>query len=176
MPDATPLKLNPITGEIQQFQPGDTAGVVFGGVGQKYRGSVPQQSGNTVIAYNNTAPGSTAGTLLWSKTITPTSVDGFMHIVFDSMIDTSATNLAVTIAIFRNNQLIGFKTASSTAYNGNMPCPLGIDLYDQNTSLVPVTYSCRIGISSGTWYLGRGKSATQCGVNPSWWSIEEESL
>ncbi|EKD22679.1 MAG: hypothetical protein ACD_84C00013G0005, partial [uncultured bacterium] len=52
---------------------------------------------------------------------------------------------------------------------------LALTVNDVVTSLVPITYSARIGIdTAGTWYLGRGATVTMGGINNSNWSIIEE--
>jgi len=175
MTSRTPLFINS-SGDPQQMQAGDTIPVIFGGVGQKARGNVGQMSGTSQIPFDNSAPLITEGTQLWSTTITPQLDDSNFAIEFAGIIDTSKINVAVTIAVFRNNTIIGYTVAGSTGYNGAMPCPFSIKINDPSTGLTPVTYSCRIGISANnsTWYFGRGAGETSGGVNNSGWSITEE--
>lgn len=160
------------SGNIQQLQAADT--ISTGIELQELEGTVGQLSGTTQIPYNNNAPLITGGTQIWTATLTPSKIGSLVKIDFSTIIDTSAINLAVTIAIFRGSTLIGFCTTSSSAYNGQMPAAATIKLMDTTTSLSPVTYTCRAGISAnGTWYLGRGSNGTMGGTNPSAWLIRE---
>ena len=145
-------------------------------VGQKLKGIVPVVSGtNTIIGYDNSTPLVTEGAKLWSATITPQSLDSNINIRFSGIIDASKINIAITVAIFRNNVLVGFINTGSSGYNGAIPNTFNIDINDSPKVITPVTYSCRIGTSSNaSWYLGRGASYSQGGVNNSHWNITEE--
>ena len=173
MAQRLPLVLN--AGQIQQLQTGDT---IFGSKSlQNLSGNVVQQSGTTILAYNNTAPknsGSNIGTQVWSQTITPTVIGSEIEIDFSSIIDTSATNLIVVMALFNNNVLLNAVASSSSAYNGNVAADLTIKGLITTTSLSPLTISCNVGISAaGTWYLGRGSAATFGGTTQSIFTIKE---
>lgn len=174
MTSRTPLFINS-SGDPQQFQAGDAIPMIFGGVGQKQRGNVEITSGTTRIPYDNTVPIISEGTELWSTTITPTIIGANMLIEFAGVTDTSKINLVVTVAVFRDNTLIGFIPTASSGYNGLLPAPFSIRINDPVTSLTPVTYSCRIGISAnGTWYFGRGATNSQGGFNQCGWTVSEE--
>lgn len=168
-----PLKLD-IAGHFSQFQSGDWLAMKYGGVGPKTRGSVLPQSGTTVIPFDNTPPLVTEGTQLWSLTVTPLGIDSYFNIIFDTEIDVSGRDKNVTISIFRGSTLIGLRTTSASGYSGVSPTCMSINLYDYPNTTSSVTYSCRIGIDSGTWYLGQGNAQTMGGNNPSWWSVKEE--
>lgn len=139
-----------------------------------YSGTLTQMSGTTIYAYNNSAPSATGGTQIVSQTITPQVVDSYINIELNTEVDASIQSASVTIAIFRETTLIAVRSGAATAYNGLTTCPIHIKVKDLVTSLNPVTYNIRIGVTSGTWYLGRGKSANFGGNNPSWWTISEE--
>lgn len=169
-----PLVLD-ANGDIEQLQSGDTitAGILL----NDFYGNVAQSSGTTIIPYGNSAPLVTAGTQLWSQVVTPTVIGSIIEIDFSTMIDTSAINLAVSLVIFRNSTPIAFCSASSSAYNGNLPNAVPVKVNDVTTSLTPITYSCRVGISAtGTWYVGRGNAGTMGGTNNSGWNIREMSI
>lgn len=151
-------------GDLPQFN---------GKMKQYYSNGVPQSLGTSVIPYGNTAPTATQGTLLWSKAITPTALDAIIEIQFDGMVDVSAQNANVTLTLFRDGQLIGLIGVSSSKSGYDFVTPFILRAIDTPNTLNPVTYTCRIGVSSGTWYLGRGQNATYGGVNKCTWSIKE---
>lgn len=138
-----------------------------------YRGNVGQATGNSVIAYGNSAPLSTAGTALWSKTLVPLYATSVMEIDFAGMVDCNSSNHPITLAIFRGTTLIAFSIVWGKAA-GN-PVNIVIKVNDSPGSTAAVTYTCRIGIdtSSATWYFGRSSTATMGGVNSSGWTIRE---
>ena len=137
-----------------------------------YAGNVGIASGTTLIAYGNASPAIANGTELWNRTITPTLVGSTNKVRFDTVVDSGSNSRYVTLALFRDNTLIGWTTTFiSTA---NRPQPVSIAVNDQNTSTTPVKYSCRIGINnSATWYVGRGSTNTMGSVNNGAWSIDE---
>lgn len=172
--ERTPVFINS-TGDLQRFQPGDTVPFSMSGAGQKIRGNIGESSGTTLIPFDTTAPLSTEGTQLFSATITPQSLSSNIKINLSTMIDTSKTNLIVTVAIFRGTTLLGWKSAGSSAYNGSSPTPLDICINDTPGQLVALQYTARVGISaSGTWYINRGATETMGGSNNLAWSVEEE--
>ena len=174
MSEVIPLKLNPITADLQQLQDGDRIPAKF--ITPNFqRGSVGQLSGNSIIAFSNTAPASTAGTLLWTANITPEVIGNYIEIDFDTIVDTSTNNAIVTIAIFRGTTLVGFASTAASGYSGSCPSSLAIRLFDPVTSLNPVTYTARIGVTAGNWYFGRGQAETMGGTNPTWWVVKETS-
>ena len=137
-----------------------------------YSGNVGGVSGTTQIAYGNSSPAISGGTELWSRTITPTLVGSTNKVKFDTVVDSGTNGRYVTLALFRDNTLIGWTTTFIAT--ANRPQAISISVNDQNTSTTPVKYSCRIGISgSGTWYVGRGATNTMGNVNNSGWSIDE---
>jgi hypothetical protein len=163
-----------LNGLLKQMSVGESIPPVFGG-SVVYRGNVAQASGTTVIPYDNTVPTIAEGTQLWSATVTPTVVGGNMAINFAGMIDLSKADIMATVAVFRNNVMIGYVATSSSAYSGNRPTPISLVINDPVVSLTPVTYSCRIGVSvtGNTWYFGKGATANQGGLNNSGWTITE---
>jgi len=173
MAQITPLKLN-TSGLVQPAQSGDVVSLIFGGVGKKYRGSIPQMSGTTIIAVGSTAPLVTDGSQLGAITVTPEVIGSNMNIEFACLIDTSTINAKVTLAVFKDSTLLGYVCSASTGRDGTNPASLAIRLDDTTTSLTPVVYSCRIGVTSGTWYINRGSVNTMGGMNKTSFSITEE--
>lgn len=143
---------------------------------QKLKGTVGMASGtNTLIPFDNTAPLPTEGTQLWSCTIKPTSVDSNIVIDFSGIVDVSKINVGITLAIFRNNQLLSLLPCSSSGYNAGFPAPFSFKINDKASVTDNITYSCRIGTSTNaTWYLGRSASHNHGGANNSHWSVTEE--
>ncbi len=141
---------------------------------QHFHGTITPQSGVTKTAFDNTVPLATEGTQIWQQTVTPVSLENAVRITFSGMVDTSTNDGAVTIAIFEGSRLIGFTVTGSSSYNGNVPATFLLDLYDPVANLTPKTYSCRIGINKGTWYVGRPRLYTMGGGSSSFWVIREE--
>jgi hypothetical protein len=139
---------------------------------QRFSGNVAVTSGTSQIPYGNNAPLITAGTQLWSQTITPSKTTNSVNIKFTGMIDSSYSNNNITVAVFRGNTLVGFITKNIAT--SNRPGTFSLSIKDSPGVNTAVTYTCRIGCSyAATWYLGRGASATMGGVNNSGWTLEE---
>ena len=136
-----------------------------------YRGNVSQSSGTTKIPFDATPPLITEGTQLWTKQVTPQVIGALMSIDFSTMVNVSADSNVVTMSLFRDNTLIGVCSTSTT--NKSNPSLLRVAVNDPVTSLTPVTYSCRIGCSNGTWYQGRGVTETLGGAVTNGWKIDE---
>ena len=140
----------------------------------KYSGNVDIISGNTIIRFNNSTPSITEGTEIWSKTITPKSLTSDFSIMFSGTVDTSNNNQLVLLTLFRDNIYIGH--AITPTYDRSIRSGIAsIIINDAPNTLLPITYSCRIGVSlSGNiWYLGRAENATLGNSNKSGWVILE---
>jgi hypothetical protein len=138
-----------------------------------YHASVPQSSGTSVMPYGSTAPLATDGTLIWTKTVTPTYATTSFLTHFSAVVDCSSQPRGVQIALFKNG--VFFAVVTSWSSSSNRPGTVSIDAVDTNTSLAPVTYMLRIGASQSgtTWYIGQGSGSNFGGVNPSALSIIE---
>ena len=143
---------------------------------QRIRKIIGVASGsNAVIKYDNSTPLITEGVQIWSQSITPKNATSNINIRFSGMVDASKINIAVTIAVFRNNQFIGLVVAGSSGYNGALPNPFTVDINDPASGTNPITYSARIGTSSSaTWYLNRGAMYNNGGANNLHVNITEE--
>lgn len=141
-------------------------------IGQLMSGNVGLASGTTTIFLDNTTPSITEGTQLWTATIIPSSNSSKFLIDFSCVTSVSSNNRSVTLALFRNNTLIGWTSAWQDA---GSPKSATIKLLDAPGTTAGVTYSLRAGISSSgnTWYIGRSSSATMGNVNNAAWSILE---
>lgn len=141
---------------------------------QRLRGTLSQMSGNTKIPFDTTTPQATEGSLLFTQAITPKSSDSTIKLTLSCLIDASGSNTPVILTVFRNGVFIGFACASPSGGSGSSPVPIAFFITDKVVDLNPITYSVRIGTTSGTWYLGRGANETMGGSNKSHWELVEE--
>lgn len=138
-----------------------------------YRGSVTPSTGTTRVPFDTTAPLITEGTQLWTTTITPKVVGAVMTIDFSTMTDCSSSSGVVTMNLYKGSVLIGTASTGTSGLSGNKPNGVRLLVNDPVVALTPVTYSCRIGSDVGTWYQGRGSSATLGGLQTNGWKIDE---
>ena len=140
-----------------------------------YSGEVGAMSGTTIIPSDNTAPLTTEGTIVWTQTLTPVNVNSKFRIEQSFRYDCGTSNRNISFALFRGTTCI-YVNGSNLVTSGR---PLTISLYhiDQPNTSGSVTYTLRVGVSSGaTWYLnqGSGGGITYGGAaNVSSWSITE---
>ena len=136
-------------------------------------GIVTPTSGTSVIAFSNTKPTTSNGTLLWSQAVTPTQTGSFFTIQFSGLVDVNVggilTSRIVTLTLFNGTTLVGL----ASAYFGGTGEPNTISLNVRDTPSGATTYSCYIGVTGGTWYFGQGASFTMGGTNNASWVIEE---
>ncbi len=139
-----------------------------------YAGSIAQASGTNRLTNDTTAPLITEGFQLWTKAVTPKVIGSTMQIQFNAVVDNSQANEPVVLAFFRDNTYLGC-AVSAVSGKANVPQgTLSALINDVTTSLVAVTYSCRVGNgTSGNWYVGRGQTATMGGTSKSHWKIDE---
>ena len=142
---------------------------------QYYRGSVPTQSGTSIIPYGNAVPTTLLGTQVFSQVVTPTSTTSHIEVQFSGIGDLSATSSYMTISIFRDLTFIGMSMLASGKQGADFTSGFGVTVIDTPGVLTPVTYTARVGTSAGTWYLGRGQAATFGNAVLSYWSIKEYS-
>jgi hypothetical protein len=140
-------------------------------VARIFNGEVGQTSGATTITLGTTAPTTSNGSQIWSQTIAPLSVNSLFDINFTGVVDASSSARSIIVAVFRNTTFIGYSMAYISTTGGGQS--LSIHITDAPATTSNVTYSCRIGASANTWYLGRGASATMGGANSSGWEIKE---
>lgn len=145
---------------------------------QEYTGVVTGGSGTTVIAAGTTVPVATAGTQVWTRTVTPRSVDSDFMIDCSTYGDHSYSGQFLTMALFRQ---IGTAAAVCIGVQPNWLetsgelIPISIFVADSPATTQPVTYSLRMGRSgnTGTWYVGRGVNVTFGGASKINYSITE---
>jgi hypothetical protein len=148
------------------------AGSQNGGIVALYRGTTAPMSGTSQIQPGNTPPSSTAGTLLFTKTITPTATTSDMMLNYTCLVDMSYAGADITIAMFRGTTCIGVALTESNKFS-SQPTTVTLSVLDRPATLSPVTYTVRIGVTTGTWYMGQTAVATFGGINRNVWSIME---
>lgn len=139
-------------------------------------GAFTSASGTTSILYDNTVPTTSEGTQVWSQVITPSGSLSLIEISYSSIIDVSSAGAYVSVALFRGATCIDVKSYRSI--NGGSattgPIPVSASLVDSPATTSPVTYSIRVGrASAGTWYFGRGASATFGGLSAGDYILKE---
>jgi len=142
---------------------------------QYFRGSVAPTAGTTIIPYGNVAPTATQGTQVLSQVVTPSSTTANIEIQFSGIGDLSSTSAYMTVSIFRGTTFIGMSMLASGKQGTDFTSGFGITVIDTPGVLTPVTYTARVGVNIGTWYLGRGQAATFANAALSYWSIKEYS-
>jgi len=126
-------------------------------------GPIPAISSTASIPDDNTAPLITEGVEIWSQSITPQYIDSDFRLNTSFTFDQSANNTELIIAFFRGSTCIG--TGIATGTTKRFSTQVSITVYDDPATLSSVTYSCRVGKTSGsTWYINRTRdSATALG-------------
>lgn len=156
--DGDVLYYNGIAGEWQNqtlFVPGQ------GKIVQVQFGPIPAVSGTATIPYDATTPQITEGVQIWSSTITPTSTTSKIRITTSVAFAVSrpwASSLVV--AVFRDNTCVG--VMSDTAARRDSLQTVTFTVYDTPTTTTAVTYSARVGRSSGNsiWYINQDANIT----------------
>lgn len=118
---------------------------------QSFSSKIPAQSGTTSIPFDDTAPLITEGSEIISITMTPTSVNTSIEMGWNFSLSHSLNNGEVVIAFFRDSTCIG--ALPLELGSNNAPGGFVWELEDEPNTLLPVTYSTRIGRTgvSGTW-------------------------
>lgn len=116
-------------------------------------GQLLHLQGTTIIPADNTPPQITEGTQFFSQNVTMSTDTGRIVLWFSSLVTVSNSNRVATIALFRNNTLIG--VTAIAAPGSNSPQTSTFIVVDNPPSAGAYTYTGRIGLSaSATWYIG----------------------
>jgi len=142
-----------------------------GTIKRLWSNNITSQSGTTVIIPGTTAPLVTAGTQLWTQTITPYSTAVTYLIQTSIAVAASLNNSNLTLALFRNNTYIG-GTVQIVA-SGTNSSTLAFTITDLPATTSPVTYQVRVGTNSGTWYVNRRASENTYGGLKTGWIVWE---
>jgi hypothetical protein len=120
--------------------------------------AIAAQTGTTLIAFANTTPLVTAGTQIWSQTITPSSLTNKINIGGAFMFDTGTAARTLVAALFRGSVCIGVTDMTVTTIARAVP--LSFNFSDIPASLTAQTYSIRVGLNAaGTWYVNQTSTA-----------------
>jgi hypothetical protein len=129
-------------------------------------GSIAAQTGSTTITNSNTAITSASGTQIMTQSYTPAFATSIVQISLNFLIDVSTSGAYITCGIFRNTTLIGLRiqtidqfTATLTTTQ-NIPSFMAIEVMDSPATNAAVTYSARIGVSAGNWFVNKSQSFT----------------
>lgn len=119
-------------------------------------------TGSTTIPFDSTAPLNTEGTEFGSAVLTPTAATSTVRIAFSATIDAGADATTVIVAIFRNTTCVC--AVPITIDTAGRPKTVSISHMDSPATTSPVTYSGRIGSTTGnTWYLNSTSTGNNLG-------------
>lgn len=136
---------------------GNTGGTNGGGAAKRiWSGNIGPSTGTSVITPSTTVPLVTAGTQLWTNTITPLSTSATYVVQSNIMVAGSNNGTFITLALFRNGVFVG--GTLQVVQSSSNSATLSFSITDKPNSTTPVTYQCRVGINSNTWYVNRRNS------------------
>jgi len=137
-------------------------------IAQLIPSAITAATGSTTIPVDNTPPLNTEGTQVWSGTITPTATTSTVRIEVCTNVGVDANQAFVTVALFRGTTCIAVKSAAAIgaglASAVQQAASLNLCFYDTPATTSAVTYSVRVGSSTGNWYFGRSAVATYNGL------------
>lgn len=136
-----------------------------------FAGTLSATSGTSTITPGTTAPLVTAGTELWNLVVTPQTTSSRFTIQCGMTVSGSSNSSTMTAAIFRNSTYIGSAIVRMDAAND--VDGLNILINDLPNTTSAVTYSCRVGVTGGTWYVNRRSSEITYGGTNTGWTITE---
>lgn len=174
--------INPQVGEsiyyngsswINYGTPGGAGG---GGAAKRiWSNNISASSGTTIITPGTTAPLNTQGTELWSQTFVPLSTNVTYVIQTAVTAAGSSNNQFITIACFRTVGGVSTFVGGTLqiVQSSNNSATLSFALTDKPNTTQPVTYSVRVGINSGTWFVNRRPGEVTYGGTQTGWVISE---
>ena len=123
-------------------------------------GTIPEQLGTAIIPLTTGLPSITAGTELWSQSITPESTSNLISITTSFSFAASSNEMPAVVCLFRDNNCVAASLVEGSANPdvGRSVSFTSIDMpFVAGTS---ITYSCRIGKLSGggVWYVNSTQS------------------
>lgn len=120
---------------------------------------VPAVSGTAQINVGPGDPLISEGVLLWTEVITPAALSSNVRLTTAATCSGSSNSTQMMFSFFRNNVCIGAGLVNMSARTAGHPFTTII--YDSPNTLATVTYTCRVGKTSGnTWYVNRLADAT----------------
>lgn len=153
-----------------------TPGGAGGGAAKRiWSNNIPASSGTTIITPGTTAPLITQGTELWAQTFVPLSTNVTYVIQTAVTAAGSSNNRFITIACFRTVGGVSTFVGGTLhiVQSGNNSATLSFALTDKPNTTQPVTYSVRVGINSGTWFVNRHPGEITYGGTQTGWVIWE---
>jgi hypothetical protein len=118
--------------------------------------------GPQIIPLDNTAPQITEGVQILSATITPKKAGNKIFGLISFNGDSSAANLAMVAAVFKNGAALAFASTWSQDLAGSSL--VSFDFFDEATSVSPITYTVRVGpAAAGTIYINRNNTTQLLG-------------
>ena len=159
------LAINTYDGKLYMLKnDGSDAVVEIGAsaIGQSVSEDVVASSGTTSIPWDSTTPLASEGTEIVSATITPGSVDSTIDITCAFSIGASTQNAQIIATLFRGSTCIDSQVAMSAKNNIEMGV-FAFDFDDTPATTSATTYSIRIGVTSGTWYVNQGSGGETLG-------------
>lgn len=139
--------------------------VTQGAIVQVLNGTIGLASGSTSIS-TGAQPSATTGTQIWNKAITTAANSTRVEINMSACIDTSANLLGgrnITIVLCRGSTVLG--VYGQYIDTSNAPHMMTISHIDTlpSTTGATYTYSARIAVNSGTWYIGQDSNGDTYG-------------
>lgn len=120
---------------------------------------IPAISGTILVPLNATDPLITDGVQLWSEVITPALLTSNVRVSTTCTVSGSSNSTQMIFIFFRDNICIGSGLVNMSARTAGHP--FAITIYDSPNTTSNITYSCRVGKTSGnTWYINRLNDAT----------------
>ena len=118
--------------------------------------------GPQIIPLDNTAPQITEGVQILSATITPKKAGNKIFGLISFNGDSSAANLAMVAAVFKNGTALAFASTWSQDLAGSSL--VSFDFFDEATSVSTITYTVRVGpAAAGTIYINRNNTTQLLG-------------
>ena len=149
------------SGVVPYLAPGAGAGLIK----QITSGNIAAISGTSTIPYDNTTPLNTEGTVIWSKAFTTLVASSTVIIECSFTAETQNSNRDVIVALFRGSTCIG--VAVKHTASGNMAYDFSMMFDDTPGAVGTYTYSCRVGLETGTsgsWNINQETTASFNGM------------
>lgn len=143
-----------------------------GRVLQVVSGSIAASSGTTTVPYDNSAPTSTEGNLIWSQAFTPISSTSRLIITFTITSASSIANGINIMSVFAGTTNIGAVMGRTQA--ANTPINMSLHIVYSPGSTSAITFTARHGGSAAaTHFCNQTSTATLGGAASTEYTITE---
>lgn len=139
-------------------------------------GAIAAASGTSSIPLDNTIPQISEGTELVNFSYTPKSTSNIINLSFSCQVFSGSASVIITVALFQsgsNNAIIVRDCLIAAANSG---FPFGFSYEFAAPAASAITFSARIGINSGTWYVINGPSYNYGSIALSQLALKEYSV